>query len=282
VRILVAEDDAAFSETVKRALQRDHHVVDCVRDGAIVDRLLRGAEFDAIVLELALPTTDGCEVLRRMRRRGDRSPVIALSTRGPDADADAVKVLDLGADDYLRRPLDVEELCARVRALLRRENGFHVRSQVYGGLKYDTLQRTATVSGAPCLLSNREASVLEALLQSFGKPVKKERLMSQVYGLEGDVGWNTLEVYVHRLRKKLVGSALMLRTLHGRGYQLELESAPGVSPDLCIPTLQASATRAITAAEPGRGTSAGVLTPERDAEAGASHHVDSDQQGSAL
>jgi DNA-binding response OmpR family regulator len=100
------------------------------------------------------------------------------------------------------------------------------------GLTYDMLHRTFTVGGVPCLLSNREASVLEALLQSFGEPVKKERLMSRVYGLEGDVGWNTLEVYIHRLRKKLVGSALMLRTLHGRGYQLELESAPEVSPDL--------------------------------------------------
>jgi DNA-binding response OmpR family regulator len=230
VRILVAEDDAALSEVVKCALQRDHHVVDCVRDGAIVDRLLRCAEFDAVVLDLALPTTDGCEVLRRMRHRGDRSLVIALSTRGPNADA--VKVLDLGADDYLRGPLDVAELCARVRALLRRESGFHVQNQVYGGLTYDMLHRTFTVGGVPCLLSNREASVLEALLQSFGEPVKKERLMSRVYGLEGDVGWNTLEVYIHRLRKKLVGSALMLRTLHGRGYQLELESAPEVSPDL--------------------------------------------------
>jgi two-component system response regulator TctD len=277
VRILVAEDDAALSEIVKRALERDHHVVDCVRDGAIVDRLLRGAEFDAIVLDLALPTTDGCEVLRRMRRRGDRSPVIALSTRGPGADA--VKVLDLGADDYLRRPFDVEELCARVRALLRRENGFHMANQVYGDLKYDTLQRTATVSGAPCFLSNRETSVLEVLLQSFGKPVKKERLMSQVYGLEGDVGSNTLEVYVHRLRKKLVGSALMLRTLHGRGYQLELESAPGVSPDLCIPTtLHAIAAREGAAGKRVRGTSTDVLTPELDAEAGASREADSGQQ----
>jgi two-component system response regulator TctD len=229
VRILVAERDGLRCEVVKRALQRDGHDIECVRDAVAADKLLLEAQIDAVVLDLGLPPTDGCDLLRRMRRRGDRSPVIALSTRG--VEPNAVVVLDLGADDYVRSPLDIDELCARVRALLRRQTGVHVKNLVHGLLDYDMLQRTATVAGVPCMLSNREASVLEVLLQSFGKPVKRERLMSQVYGLEGDVGWNTLEVYIHRLRKKLVGSSLMLRTLHGRGYQLELESRSPTTPD---------------------------------------------------
>jgi two-component system OmpR family response regulator len=196
--------------------------VDHAANGALADQILRQESFDLIVLDLNLPKLDGFEVLRRLRAHQSPSPVLILSAR--DQDQERVRGLDLGADDYLVKPFSINELLARVRALLRRsQHGPGLRELRHAALSFDGVSRTASVGDVPLDLSPREVSLLEALLTHFGHVISKERLLSQVYGYEGEVGLNTIEVYIHRLRKKLAGSGVVLRTAHGRGYLLDLE-----------------------------------------------------------
>jgi two-component system, OmpR family, response regulator len=203
--------------------------VDPVSNGVMADQILRHEQFDLVVLDLNLPLLDGFEVLRRMRAQQCTSPVLILSAR--DQDRERVRGLDLGADDYLVKPFSINELLARVRALLRRgQHGTASRKQTHAALSFDSVSRTATIGEVPLDLSAREVSLLEAFLGHFGQIVSKERLLSQVYGYEGEVGLNTIEVYIHRLRKKLVGSGVMLRTAHGRGYLLDLERSEKALP----------------------------------------------------
>jgi two-component system, OmpR family, response regulator len=155
--------------------------------------------------------------------------VLILSAR--DQDRERVTGLDLGADDYLVKPFSINELLARVRVLLRRgPRGTASRKQTHAGLSFDSVSRTAAIGDVPLDLSAREVSLLEAFLGHFGQIVSKERLLSQVYGYEGEVGLNTIEVYIHRLRKKLVGTGVVLRTAHGRGYLLDLERSEKALP----------------------------------------------------
>ena len=218
MHLLVVEDDAGLAEALRSTLQEDHRV-DCIGNGIDADRLLREQAFDLVILDLTLPGLDGLEVLRRLRERGAQTPVLILSAR--DANDERIRGLNLGADDYLVKPATLDELEARVRALLRRAGAYRCELTTVGRLAFDSTLRTATVGGQPVDLSNREVSVLEALLRHRGQVVSKERLMRLVYGMHDEVGSNTIEVYVHRLRKKLIGSGLTLRTLHGRGYALE-------------------------------------------------------------
>ena len=222
MRILVVEDDPALSEALLHALKQAGHAVDHVANGATADQIVRNEAFDLIILDLTLPKLDGFEVLRRLRAHNCPSPVLILSAR--DQDQERVTGLDLGADDYLVKPFSINELLARVRALLRRgHHGTRPQTIAHAGLSFDCMSRTASVHGVPLNLSAREVSTLEALLAQFGQVVSKERLLSQVYGFDGEVGLNTIEVYIHRLRKKLAGSGIILRTAHGRGYLVDLE-----------------------------------------------------------
>jgi two-component system OmpR family response regulator len=218
VRILIAEDDSSIAEALQFALTQVGYAVDAVGDGASADEALKNQGFGLCILDLGLPKLDGFEVLRRLRRRSGAIPVLILSAR--EQAEDKVMGLDLGADDYLAKPFSVNELQARVRALLRRgQGGAPVVS--YGDLNFDTVGRTASLNGRTLPLSLHETGVLEVLLQRFGRVVSKDQLVEQLYNYDHDVNHNTIEVYVHRLRKKITGTGVAVRTLYGRGYMID-------------------------------------------------------------
>jgi two-component system OmpR family response regulator len=166
-----------------------------------------------------LPKLDGIEVLRRLRRRNSKLPVLILS--GRETPNEKAQGLDLGADDYLVKPFSLDELHARVRALLRRSCGAGTPCITHAHLSYDTVERVAAVNGKPIELSAQETAVFEALLNRFGRVVSKEQMVERLYNYDHDVGYNAIEVYIHRLRRKIDGSGITVRTLYGRGYMLE-------------------------------------------------------------
>jgi two-component system OmpR family response regulator len=219
LRILIAEDDAALSEALSFTLTQAGYAVDCVANGAAADEALKADGFALLILDLGLPRLDGLEVLRRLRKRNATLPVLILSGR----EQPEVKVagLDLGADDYLVKPFSLSELQARVRALLRRGTGVVAPLLHYGELSFDTVARIASVSDKPLNLSLHEAGVLEILLRRFGRVVSKEQLVEQIYSYDKEVSHNAIEVYIHRLRKKLADSGVEVRTHYGRGYLIE-------------------------------------------------------------
>jgi two-component system OmpR family response regulator len=172
-----------------------------------------------VILDLSLPTMDGLEVLRRLRQRGNLVPVLILTAR--DKVEDRVQGLDLGADDYLTKPYDLPELEARIRALLRRgQTVAHPQLQV-GSLTLDITGHCAALDGAPLELSARELSVLELLMVRSGRVVSKEQISEQLSGLGEEMSSNAIEVYVHRLRKKIEAGNVSIRTLRGLGYVME-------------------------------------------------------------
>ena len=219
MRILIVEDDPVLADGLTRSLRESDYAVDCVNDGGEADHVLAAQTYDLVILDLGLPRLDGFEVLRRLRRRGARVPVLVLTAR--DALDERVKGLDLGADDYLTKPFDLPELEARLRALIRRgqSGGGSVLSP--GALTLDTAGRRATLNGEPLYLSARELGVLEVLMLRSGRVVNKEQLAWQLYGWDEEVGANAIEVYVHRLRRKLEPAGVAIRTIRGLGYLLE-------------------------------------------------------------
>jgi two-component system OmpR family response regulator len=219
MRILISEDDAALAEALRFALTQSGFAVDWVANGLDADEALKGAEFGLLILDLGLPKIDGLEVLRRLRRRNSTVPVLILS--GREQPEEKVAGLDLGADDYLVKPFSLNELQARVRALLRRGHGSAAPVLTYRELSFDPATRTASISGHALPLSLHELSVLEVLVRRFGRPVSKEQLVEQIYTYDQEVSHNAIEVYVHRLRKKIGTTGLVVRTLYGRGYALD-------------------------------------------------------------
>ena len=219
MRILISEDDAALAEALRFALKQSGFAVDWVSNGLDADEALKGAEFGLLILDLGLPKIDGLEVLRRLRRRNSTLPVLILS--GREHPEEKVAGLDLGADDYLVKPFSLNELQARVRALLRRGHGVATPVLTYRELSFDPATRTASISGHALPLSLHELSVLEVLVRRFGRPVSKEQLVEQIYTYDQEVSHNAIEVYVHRLRKKIGTTGLVVRTLYGRGYALD-------------------------------------------------------------
>jgi two-component system, OmpR family, response regulator len=219
LRILITEDDDALAEALRFALTQAGYVVDRVSNGAAADEALKEDVFSLVILDLGLPKLDGFEVLRRLRRRNASVPVLILS--GREQAEEKVVGLDLGADDYLVKPFSLDELQARVRALLRRGSKAMSRVTQYGDLSYDSVSRTVSVHGHPLALSVHEIGILEVLLQRFGRVVSKEQLLEQIYNYDREVSQNAIEVYVHRLRKKLSGAGVTVRTSYGRGYLLD-------------------------------------------------------------
>jgi two-component system OmpR family response regulator len=219
MRVLIAEDDPVLADGLTRSLRGSDYAVDCVTDGGEADHVLTAQNYDLVILDIGLPRLDGYEVLRRLRRRGSKTPVLILTAR--DALDDRVKGLDLGGDDYITKPFDLPELEARVRSLIRRGQSGGGSVLSHGTLTLDTVGRRATLAGEPLDLSARELGVLEVLMLRSGRVVNKDQLAEQLYGWDEEVGPNAIEVYVHRLRRKLEPAGVAIRTIRGLGYLLE-------------------------------------------------------------
>lgn len=222
MRILIVEDDPVLADGLTRSLRGADYAVDCAGTGADADHVLATQPYDLVILDVGLPGIDGFEVLRRLRRRGSAVPVLVLTAR--DALTDRVKGLDLGADDYMVKPFDLPELEARVRALIRRGQSGGASALTHGPLVVDTAGRRATLAGEALELSARELGVLEVLMMRSGRVVNKEQLAEQLYGWDEEVGANAIEVYVHRLRRKLEPAGVVIRTIRGLGYLLEKDA----------------------------------------------------------
>ncbi|HET7402533.1 MAG TPA: response regulator [Usitatibacter sp.] len=216
MRILLAEDDPLLGDGLKAGLGQRGFQVDWVRDGAAAERELEARTHDAAVLDLGLPLKDGLAVLAHARRARIAMPVLVLTAR--DAVHDRVQGLDRGADDYVVKPVDLDELAARLRALVRRAHGHADPALRVGDVVLDPAARTVTRSGIPVVLSQREFDLLHALLLNAGRVLTREQLEQRLYGWGREVESNAVEVHVHSLRRKL-GSALV-RTVRGVGYMV--------------------------------------------------------------
>jgi len=223
MRILIAEDDAAVAAGLTHSLRRAGYSVDCVGDGAAADVALTTGHFDLLILDVGLPKLSGFEVLKRLRGRDTQIPVLVLTAL--DGVDDRVRGLDLGADDYLAKPFALKELEARVRALTRRGRVGSSPVLKHGPLVYDQVGKVAHLAGHHLELSAREVALLEIFLRSPGRILSKEQLVEHLCGWDEEVSSNAIEVYVHRLRKKLEVGGVRIATLRGLGYTLE--KAPG-------------------------------------------------------
>lgn len=217
MRVLIAEDDALLAEGLARSLRDSGYAVDCVKTGAEADSATAAFEFDLLILDLNLPKMSGLEVLKRLRSRSRELPVLILT--GQTGVEDRVRGLDLGADDYLAKPFALEELKARVRALTRRTTGTPMLFR-RGGLSYDPVGKVARINGEVVDLSARECTLLEMLLQRAGRWVSKGQLLDHLCEWGEEVSTNAIEVYVHRLRKKLTVAGVEIVTVRGLGYRV--------------------------------------------------------------
>jgi two-component system OmpR family response regulator len=217
VRILVVEDEAALSEQLATALSGAGYAVDCAADGERADFLGRTEGYDAVVLDLGLPKVDGLTVLRRWRESGIGTPVLVLTARG--SWHEKVQGIDGGADDYMAKPFEIEEVLARLRALIRRASG-HVTPEIrIGTLALDPRGARVTLAGAPVKLTSHEFRVLSYLMHHRGRIVSQSELTEHIYSQGFDRDSNTVEVFVARLRRKLGGA--VIETVRGMGYRIE-------------------------------------------------------------
>jgi two-component system response regulator QseB len=216
MRVLLAEDDPMIGASIRQGLRQDGFAVDWVEDGRAAELALAERVHDAIVLDLGLPKRKGLEVLGAMRRGGDGRPVLILTAR--DAVADRIAGLDAGADDYVVKPFDLDELAARLRALLRRGSGRAGPVLAHGGLELNPATHEASFEGETLALSPREFALLEALLARPGAIRSRAQLEEKLYGWSDPVESNAVEVHIHALRKKL--GADFIRNVRGVGWML--------------------------------------------------------------
>jgi DNA-binding response OmpR family regulator len=214
MRVLLVEDDRMIAQGLATALRQDGHAVDWMGDGRAAAAALHAAQFDVVLLDVGLPERDGLSVLRELRRRGDATPVIILTAR--DELQDRIEGLDAGADDYIVKPFDLEEVAARMRSVQRRAGGRGDPCLRAGGLCLNPATHAVERDGAPVQLSAHEYAVLEALLQRPGAVLSRAQLEDRLYGWGDPIESNAIEVYVHSLRRKLGSEAI--RTLRGVGY----------------------------------------------------------------
>jgi two-component system OmpR family response regulator/two-component system response regulator QseB len=216
MRVLIVEDDPQLGDGLMVGLRQSGFAVDWLKDGEAADRALASEDFDLLVLDLGLPKLAGMELLRRLRGREQDLPVLILTAR--DATADKIAGLDAGADDYLVKPIDIDELAARLRALARRTAGRAAPLLSHGDVILDPASRRVTVADLPVELSAREFAVLHALLANAGRVMTRAQLEGSIYGWRDEPDSNALEVHIHHLRKKL--GAEFIKTLRGVGYTI--------------------------------------------------------------
>ncbi len=216
MKLLLAEDDPMIGAGVERGLRLAGFAVDWVRDGRDAELALAGGNYAVLLLDLGLPRQDGLEVLKKLRRDNLRIPVLIITAR--DAVADRVAGLNLGADDYLVKPFDLDELTARVHALMRRHQGRTNPELGLGPLHLNPLSRVVTLHGTPLKLSQREFTLLQALLETPGAVLSRERLEESLYGWGEEIASNAIEVHIHNLRRKL--GTDWIRNVRGVGYKL--------------------------------------------------------------
>ena len=220
MRLLLVEDDPMIGAGVQRGLKQDGHTVDWVRDGAAAELAVADGVYEVILLDLGLPRKSGLELLAGLRRKGVATPVLVITAR--DSVADRVKGLDAGADDYLVKPFDLDELSARIRALTRRQGGRASPVIEVGSLALDPAKHVVTLGGAPIALSKREFSLLHALMKQPGVPLSRAQIEESLYGWDEEIESNAVEVYIHSLRRKLGGERI--RNVRGVGYMVPSES----------------------------------------------------------
>jgi len=218
MRLLIVEDNLSLAAGLTRLFRREAFVVDSVPDGETVLGGIDIALYDLAIVDLGLPGIDGIELVSSLRARGFKAPILILTA--VDALKSRVAGLDAGADDYLTKPFEVEELEARVRALLRRRAAPARRTLEFGPLSFDEAARAFTLAGEPLTLSVREHATLETLMRRAGMTVGKEALLEAAYGFDDEVSPAAIEVVVHRLRRKLEGATVVIATLRGFGYIL--------------------------------------------------------------
>ena len=214
MRILVVEDDPLLGDALQAGLRQRGFDVDWVRDGVSAEGALRAETFAGVVLDLGLPRLDGLTLLRRERARGTRAPMLVLTAR--DATEDRVSGLDSGADDYVVKPVDLDELAARLRALVRRSNREPAPVLTPGTLKLDPAARTVTLGLRPIELQAREFNLLHELMRNAGRVLTRRELEQRLYAWGEEIESNALEVHVHHLRRKLAPA--LIRTVRGVGY----------------------------------------------------------------
>lgn len=224
MRILLVEDNQTLADWLGRTLRKEQYTVDWIDNGLDADFALRSETYSLVILDLALPKMDGKTVLKRLRERNDRTPVMILTA---DSTMDSrVSELDHGADDYMVKPFDVQELQARLRVLLRRASNLTNPLVICGDLSFNTNTKEFTLAGSPLPLTPRERAVLELLIIKMGSTVSKQSLAQSLFSMDNDASPDAIEIYVHRLRKKLDKSVASIVTLRGFGYLLR-----EVSPD---------------------------------------------------
>ena len=216
MRLLLVEDDRMIGESVQKGLRQDGFSVDWAQDGRSAELALETERYDCVLLDLGLPKKDGLELLRELRARRDTVPVVVITAR--DAVPERIKGLDMGADDYLIKPFDLDELAARVRAVVRRRDGRAEPVMEHMSLVLRPATHEATFEGRPLMLSQREFAVLEALLTRPGAILSRAQLEERIYGWGEEVESNAVEVFVHGLRRKL--GADFIRTVRGAGYMV--------------------------------------------------------------